>query len=363
MRAELLALLLLSAGAASAQDMGRKVTFNSKHSLRFAAFTGASGLRPVLFESGPSDPAGPGDVIVFHGVSPDPGVTFQVGRHLPNGWMAWDAHEVRRFPGGRFWARARLPAGNGPLLLRAVDDGVSADHDVEILGVELLEESGERDDAVPTVIVPPARPPQPDAPRPAVHGREQWGAKPPREAYTPHAGVWRVTLHHSDGRNTRTLSDSLAEARFIQDFHQNARKWIDIAYHFLIDEAGNVVEGRPEGVQGAHTLDNNAGNIGICLLGKYHAADGPRPTPAQLDAVAAVARYVTLRYGVDPGAAFKGHRDYKSTDCPGDHAYGKLAELRRRADGLPAASVRPPRRGAPIRPALPPSATPPLAWD
>jgi hypothetical protein len=360
-RAEALALLVLLCAPAAAQDMGRKVTFSSRPSLRFAAFTGGIGARSVLFESGPSDPAGPGDVIVFHGVSPDPGVTFQVGRSMRNGWIAWDADEVRRFPDGRFWARARLPAGAGALLLRAVDDGISADHEVEIFSVEILEETGERNDAAPTVIVPPARPPQPGAPRPQVHGRARWNARAPSEPHTPHAGVWRITLHHSDGRNTRNLAESLAEARFIQDYHMNTRKWIDIAYHFLIDAEGNVVEGRPEGVQGAHTLDNNAGNIGICLLGKYHESGAARPTAAQLDAVAAVARYLTLRYGIDPGPMFKGHRDYKSTDCPGDHAYGSLPALRRRADGLP--EPAPPRRGAPFRPALPAVAAPPLTWN
>lgn len=354
-------LLLLGAAAAPAQDMGRKLTFARRSSLSFLALSDPYALAGrTLFDSGPSDAAPAAGTLFFQGVSPDPGVRFQAGRLLGGRWAGREA-EVHRRPDGRFWARAKLPPGAGAVSIRASDGGVTSDHQVEIYSVELIEEAGEQPDPGPTVIMPPARPPQPDAPRPSVHGRAEWDARPATQAYTPHPGVWRITLHHSDGRNTRTLSESLAEARFIQEYHQNVRQWIDIAYHFLVDEAGNVLEGRPEPYQGAHTLGNNEGNIGICLLGKYHEASHPRPTPAQLEAVARLARYLTLRYGIDPAPAFKGHRDYKSTDCPGDHAYARLPALRRAADALPPeapAGLRPR-----VSPRLPLPARAPLLWD
>lgn len=363
MRGSLLALALtLLAVSAPAQDMGRKLSFRGRFSMRFAARPDAGGSpRRVLFDSGLSDEGAPAGIVLFHGVSPDPGVSFQVGRMQRGGSAAWDA-ELHRAADGRFWAKARLPAGSGQLFLRAVDDGVRTGGPVEIYGVELPEGDGETPEAMAVPPGVPARPPQPGAPRPFVHGRAEWNALPASEPYTPHEAVWRITLHHSDGRNTTTLAESLAEAKFIQDFHMNGRRWIDIAYHFLVDEAGNVIEGRPEDVQGAHTLSNNAGNIGICLLGKYHQAGDHRPTQAQLDAVAALARYLTLRYGIEPARFLKGHRDYKSTDCPGDNAYGNLPALRRRADGLPEELSTPIRGGRPPR-QLPPLAEPPFVWD
>lgn len=359
MLAELLALLLVA--PAAAQDMGERVTFSNRPAVRFSAQADPNARGRALYDSGPSDPVlRRGDVLLFHGVSPDPGVTFHAGRELQGGWAGWEA-EVHRFPNGRFWARATLPRGAGRVRIWAFDKGVAADHEVEILGIELTEGGEERPEPSTDPLRSPARPPQPDAPRPPVFDRAAWRAKAPTEAYTPIPLVWRLTLHHTDGKYTGTLQESLTETRFIQDFHQNGRKWIDIAYHFLIDEAGNIIEGRPEGVQGAHTLDNNEGNLGVCLLGKYHEAGHHRPIPAQLDAVARLARYVVLRHGVDPRVEFKGHRDHKPTDCPGDHAYARLAELRLRADGapVPAAPVGGPRLRLPEMPAL----TEGFSWD
>lgn len=365
MRAELLLLLLGAslAAPAAAQDLGERVTFGRRPGLRFSALADPARRGRPLYDSGPSDAlaaSGRGRTLYFHGVSPDPGVSFHVYRELQGGWAGWQA-EVERQPDGRFWGRAKLPSAGGRVRLRAYDLGVTADHEVEIYGVEVGSESPEVPEVSTVVARAPARPPVPDAPRPFFHPRAAWSARPPSEPYTPTPLVWRLTLHHTDGRYTRTLEESLAEARFIQDFHMRGRGWIDIAYHYLVDEDGRVIEGRPEAAQGAHTLDNNEGNVGVCLLGKYHESGHHRPTPAQLDAVAALARSIVLRHGVDPLVEFKGHRDHKPTDCPGDHAYARLPELRRRADGLPPAP--PPARGPRVRLPVTPVLDESFSWD
>ncbi|MEQ1920134.1 MAG: peptidoglycan recognition family protein, partial [Elusimicrobiota bacterium] len=176
------------------------------------------------------------------------------------------------------------------------------------------------------------------------HGRAEWRALAPTNPLSPDPLPWRITLHHTDGRYTANLAESLDETRFIQDFHQNGRKWSDIAYHFIVDPRGNVIEGRPLETLGAHTLSNNEGNVGIVLLGTYHAPRNDQTTAAQLTAAGALGRFLVKRFGIDP-ASLKGHRDYKQTDCPGDLAYPKLAELRRAfaANPSPPASVRKPR--------------------
>lgn len=331
MRADLAGLLvvLLAAAPAAANDEGRAVTFGSVEGARFTVTSGSPAPR-VVYDSGVSDPiAVDWDTVLIQGESPDPAISFQVTRSTAAN-ARWETLNARRFPGGRFWAKARLAKAPGTLKLRALDAGAKP-HAVEVYSVEVFEDAPEPAGSG----VPPARGPQdPTATRPALHTREEWHAVAPAAPYTPDPLPWRVTLHHTDGKYTRTLAESLDEARFIQDFHIHGRGWNDIAYHFLVDPAGRIFEGRPEGTLGAHTLGNNEGNVGIVLLGTYHPPVNNRPTQAQLESVAALGRYLVARYGIDPDS-LKGHRDYKQTDCPGDLAYAKLDGLRLAFKGLP----------------------------
>lgn len=345
-----LAAAALLSGPASASDSGRAVTFASRRGARFAVTADVVGPR-VVYESGASDAIPENwDTVLIQGESPDPGIEFQVLRPDPNatgagGSQSWTTLEAHRFPDGRFWAKARTAKGAGPLLLRAIDAGALSDHFVDVYAVEVF---ADQPAAPGGAVVAPRGPQDPTATRPTVHSRAEWGAVAPAQPYSPDPLPWRVTLHHSDGKYTRSLEESEAEARFIQDFHIHGRGWNDIGYHFLVDPLGNVLEGRPEGVLGAHTLSNNEGNVGIVLLGNYHPPVNNRPTQAQLEAVAALGKYLVARYGIDP-KSLKGHRDYKGTDCPGDVAYAKLDALRTAFAGLPLPPLlaRPPRKARP----------------
>lgn len=328
MRAEVLLALLLAAPALRAGDLGDEVTFGARRGAQFQVYA-ASGSR-IVFDSGVSDaPAGAWDTLLIQGEMPDPAVRFAASRAAgPAGWIELS---VKRFPDGRFWAKGRFPKGAGALRLRALADGVRADHEVIVYGAEVFEDGPASEAAAP----PPSRGPMdPGAEAPPMHVRAEWRALPPRNPFTPDPLPWRVTLHHTDGRYTSSLAQSLDETRFIQDFHQNGRKWTDIAYHFVVDPLGNIIEARPLETLGAHTLNNNEGNVGIVILGKYHAPRNDMPTAPQLASVAALGRFLVKRFGIDP-ASLKGHRDYKKTDCPGDQAYPRLPELRRAFDPAP----------------------------
>lgn len=320
MRAELLAALLLAAPAA-AGDLGSEVTFSRQRGAQFSVQ--ANSGRRVVYDSGASAlPDGEWDTLLIQGVMPDASISFSAARD--GAALTWVGLQVKRFPDGRFWAKGQFPKAVGALRLRAVADGAKIDHEVSLFGAEVFA-SGPDVSSAPEI--PSRGPIDPGAAPPPVHGRAEWNALPPTNPLSPDPLPWRVTLHHTDGRYTSSLAESLREAGFIQDFHQNGRKWSDIAYHYLVDPLGNIIEGRPLETLGAHTLNNNEGNVGIVLLGTYHAPKNERTTPAQLAAVAAIGRFLVKRFGIDPGA-LKGHRDYKATDCPGDLAYPKLAELR-----------------------------------
>jgi hypothetical protein len=323
-----IAAALLLAIPTLALDAGRTVTFGRISGARFSLKSTDPGS---VYDSGLSDPIPEAwDTVLIQGESAEPEIAFQAGR---GDGKDWKTLEIHRFPGGRFWAKARMDKAAGPLRLRALAAGARTGRNVAVYGVEVFVDEPAGADAP---AVPPRGPQNPGAVRPLVHGRAEWGAAPPTQPWSPDPLPWRVTLHHSDGKHTTTLAQSEAEARFIQDFHVHGRGWIDIAYHFLVDAQGNVLEGRPEGVLGAHTLANNEGNIGIVLLGTYHPPVNDVPTKAQLDAVAALGRYLVARYGINP-KELKGHRDYKQTECPGDVAYAELDALRLAFSGLPAA--------------------------
>ncbi|UPT76013.1 MAG: N-acetylmuramoyl-L-alanine amidase [Elusimicrobiota bacterium] len=327
MRAEALAAALVLAAAPSlAGDLGTEVTFASARGARFAVQAGPPAPR-VLFDSGDSDaPAGEWDVLLIQGELPDPSVRFMALR--PGGATVWVELAVHRRADGRFWAKGRFQRKAGPLRLRAVDAGIAADHEVTVYSAEVFADSPD----APAAAAPPARgPADPAAVPPAHHARAAWGARAPTNPLSPDPMPWRVTLHHSDGRYTASLAESLQEARFIQEFHQDGRGWSDVGYHFLVDPLGNILEGRPLGTLGAHTQSNNEGNVGIVLLGSYHAPKNHATTAAQLASAAALGRFLVARFGLDPDS-LKGHRDYKKTDCPGDLAYPKLPELRRAFD-------------------------------
>jgi len=349
LRAELGLALLLAAPAASAGDLGAEVTFARQRGAQFSVFAGLG--RRVVYDSGQSDvPAGEWDTLLIQGELPDPSVRFTATRSaLP---LVWVDLQVRRLPDGRFWAKGRLPKGAGAVRLRAVDDGSKSDHEVMVYGAEVFADAPD----VPLTAAPSRGPIDPGAVPPLTQGRAAWGARPPTSPLTPDPLPWRVTLHHTDGRFTTSLAESLQETGFIQDFHQNGRQWSDIAYHYVVDPLGNVIEGRPLETLGAHTLNNNEGNVGVVLLGTYHAPKNDKPTAAQLAAVIELGRFLVKRFGIDP-LSLKGHRDYKVTDCPGDHAYPKLADLRAAFGSAPRSVPVP----VPVRPSLATAAVP--DWD
>lgn len=237
--------------------------------------------------------------------------------------------KVKRFPDGRFWARFTLPeATRSPLRLKAINRGVKAAHTVVIYEVEAMSSSrtGDGPDVTGTVspreqsIYMPLELPF------RLVRRAEWNAAPPKEAYEAHTPA-RITFHHTAGRKPASVEAAYAEVQFIQDYHQNGKKWNDIGYHFLIGPFGTIFEGRPVGVIGAHVLYKNPNNIGISVMGNYHPPVSDQPEFASMNSLIAVGSYIARSYAV-PSPEFFGHRDLGASSCPGDHLYAYKESLR-----------------------------------
>jgi hypothetical protein len=319
---------ILAAGLsipAAADGYGVPVNVNGRSAARRYFSPSRVPVNGVLFRIGPTDPVGASfDQILFQGEMPEAGVGFEAAAETAAGWSAWTPAFVKRFSHGRFWARVEFPSpASGRIKIRAINRGVRGRASIELYAIEAslkavssAEESGGESPGAD----------EPAAGRPAVVGRGDWGAKPPRSGWDRHK-PYRFTQHHTQGRRTNSLDESLREMRVIQDFHQNGRGWKDIGYHFLIDSAGRIFQGRPETVIGAHARGQNQGNIGISLMGNHHPPKNHTLTAAQKASIKRLGKWLMSRYGIKVGT-YKGHRDYNPTDCPGDIVYGQLGRIR-----------------------------------
>jgi hypothetical protein len=115
-----------------------------------------------------------------------------------------------------------------------------------------------------------------------------------------------VVIHHS----ALPLTDGPLQ---IQQKHMHDKGYADIGYHFVIDAAGQVYEGRQLDVRGAHTGGHNTGTVGIVLLGNFEEA---QPTVAQLASLKTLVASLAGQYGI---TYLAGHRDFQpdETVCPG----------------------------------------------
>lgn len=181
--------------------------------------------------------------------------------------------------------------------------------------------------------------------RPPIVSRLEWGSPDgDRMRGTPvYTRVTHLIVHHTaDG----PFSNPAAWVRAIWNFHVFTNRWDDIGYNYLIAPDGTIFEGRAGGdnVVGAHFSCQNAGTLGVALLGDYTRVP---PPPAALDALARLLawRAAALGLNVLESAVHAGtrlnlpiissHRDGNPspqactrTECPGNRLYPLLPWLR-----------------------------------
>jgi tetratricopeptide (TPR) repeat protein len=162
-----------------------------------------------------------------------------------------------------------------------------------------------------------------------VISRENWNAKPPHRNIEPMGRVDKITVHHTGGDlfTGSTRADAAEEIRRIQKYHQNEQGWADIGYHYVVDRAGNIWQGRRLAYQGAHARGAaNYGNVGIVLLGNY-CQQGM--TQAQRESLGLLVEKLCEHFNI-PAQRVYTHREIANgkTDCPGPVLTRCVREIR-----------------------------------
>lgn len=159
-----------------------------------------------------------------------------------------------------------------------------------------------------------------------VRTRDSWaGGDPVPGPMDKQSPISRITLHH-DGMTVFT-STAVAAAQSRMEAIRSAHRgkgWGDIGYHYLVDPAGRIWEGRPLKWQGAHVANQNPGNIGICTLGNY---EKQRPTTTQLTAIEDFVQVLMRKHDVHVSEVYT-HRELAATDCPGRYLQPRLVAMR-----------------------------------
>jgi hypothetical protein len=161
---------------------------------------------------------------------------------------------------------------------------------------------------------------------PGVIARSSWahGAPVPRlmDRMRP---ITRITIHH-DGMTpftNRGEGDAAQRLENIRLAHRG-NNWGDIGYHYLVDPAGRVWEGRPLSWQGAHVKDQNQGNIGVCVMGNF---ERQQPNDAQLRALETIVAQLMSQHNVSVRRVYT-HRELAATACPGRNLQPRLVAMR-----------------------------------
>lgn len=158
--------------------------------------------------------------------------------------------------------------------------------------------------------------------------RNRWQAQSPRTArLNPMGGVNRITVHHEGNPKPNydvTPAQVAASLRNIQAAHFRTLKAGDIGYHYIIDRQGMVWQGRDIRYQGAHSSGANSHNVGIMCLGNFNLQ---RPTGMQIAALERLTMALAGGYGVPPSRIY-GHRELKSTACPGKYLFDHVRRIR-----------------------------------
>lgn len=158
--------------------------------------------------------------------------------------------------------------------------------------------------------------------------RSSWAkAAPIRSRLNPMRFINRITVHHegwtpvyfTDFASTKARMDSIRRS------HLERMRAGDIGYHFVIDRAGYVWQGRDLRYQGAHVGKNNENNLGIMVLGNFNKQAA---SSQQLASLQNLLRLHIRTYRIAKHRVYT-HRELGPTTCPGNRLQNYMTDLRR----------------------------------
>lgn len=160
----------------------------------------------------------------------------------------------------------------------------------------------------------------------AYYTREQWGSAYERGGHEI-GPTNEFYVHHFGGGITPplTTADAMSRVRSAQRSHVN-NGWSDLGYSFLVDDFGNVYEGRGWGRSGAHTYGYNSRGHACAWIGDSTIQ---LPSSRAIAAIAGVAREGIKLGWLSPQPTTVAHRDrVPDTVCCGDPMYAYLPQIR-----------------------------------
>ncbi|MFI6686581.1 peptidoglycan-binding protein [Streptomyces sp. NPDC050485] len=161
-----------------------------------------------------------------------------------------------------------------------------------------------------------------------IISRATWGAKPWNGTPATISLSQRTEFFvHYDG-GTPITHTGYAIMRAIEAEHLG-QGWAGVGYNFVVDQAGNIYEGRGWTLQGAHCPNHNVTGIGVQI------AVGGDQEPSAKALAACRALYEEACRKTGRILAKKGHKDGFATACPGTKLYAWVQA------GMPAGDYKP----------------------
>ena len=191
---------------------------------------------------------------------------------------------------------------------------------------------------------------------------------PPRSG-PAYGQVQLAFVHHTVNANDYAPEESAAIVLGIAKYHRDHNGWNDLGYNFIVDQYGQIFEGRAGGIDqaivGAQAQGFNSVSTGVACLGTYTSV---AQTEAGMDALARLIGWKLSLHGIPTSGTvtvtsaggetnkfaagtpvtfqrISGHRDGNATSCPGNVLYTQLPDLRVRAGGYAGPIVGPVARG------------------
>ncbi len=175
--------------------------------------------------------------------------------------------------------------------------------------------------------------------------RAQAGLRPPKKVYPgdlyrPSTGHWNGPTVTVRGSSTFNHASCAALWRGIQAFHMDSRGWNDIAYNFGICQHGYVFEGRGLNIRNGANGTNEGNKTSHCIMMMAGPGNpfGVEEKAAFRDCVKYVSEHTSAPYSAI------GHRDWHSTECPGDARYEWIRGGMKLSGGTP--PIPQPTKGA-----------------